>query len=311
MLAAPGAAAQESGSQTPGTTQSKNAQNAMTISAEQLSDHPEDYYGKTVTLRTEVEEVLGPNVFTLDDGEFFGLSPDVLVFAPDAQASPNEDNIVKVTGVVRQFVYTDLQRDYGWGWGTYPWGAGYYRYGYPWYGTVDSNYWTQYSNRPVIIASSVMTRSGMELVSKDTSDSGRTNASQNTPTSGAVGTSGSSDAKIITDLSKLTGTSAQQLVGQRVQLKDVTVDRLAGGRAFWTKASDGARVFVALDEDIQQPNLRQGEHITVAGQVRKTPADRSTIDAKTWGLSDQDVTELMQQGTFVRATALMTSNSNK
>jgi len=148
----------------------------------------------------------------------------------------------------------------------------------------------------------------MELVSKAERDTGKTNAAMTPAGSEAVGTTGSNAAPIVTDLSKLTGSSAQQLVGQRVQLKDVMVDRLAGSRGFWAKSSDGGRVFIALGENIQQPSLQPGERVTIAGQVRKTPATRSAIDAKTWKLSEEDITELMQHGVFVRAHGLMNGN---
>jgi hypothetical protein len=70
MLTAEDTAAQTSADQ---RTQADQKQSA--VSAEQLSDNPQNYYGKTVTLREEVEEVLGPHVFTLDDAEFLSISP--------------------------------------------------------------------------------------------------------------------------------------------------------------------------------------------------------------------------------------------
>jgi hypothetical protein len=39
----------------------------------------------------------------------------------------------------------------------------------------------------------------------------------------------------------------------RVRLKDVVVDRVVGSRSFWAK---GATVFVALDDDVRETNLR-------------------------------------------------------
>jgi hypothetical protein len=299
MLALPAAALSQS--DTKGSSPARPAStNAQTVAAEDLSDNPQNYYGKTVTVRQDVENVIGSNLFTIDDGEFFGTSPNILVFAPDAEATPTEDNTVTVTGLVRKFTQAELQREYGWGWGAYPWGVGYY--GYPWYGpVVGPEYFVRFDNRPVIIASSVMTASGRELVARDSSRNG------------TVGTSGSASAKAsagnagdpITNLAPIAGGSASQLAGRDVHLSNVTVNRLAGNRAFWTRTTQGQDVFVALDDDIRQPNVHRGETVTISGEVRKTTADRKHIDARTWGLSDDEVSQIVKAGVFVRATALM------
>lgn len=269
---------------------------AQTVSAEDLSDNPQNYYGKTVTVREQVEDVLGANLFTIDDGEFFGTSPNILVFAPNADASPRADNAVTVTGHVYKFTQADLEREYGWGWGAYPWG-GYY--GYPWYGTgYGPDYFVRYQNRPIIIASSVRTSSGRELVSNDADGKETIGA-----LSGNAGAGG-----VVTDLGTISSGSAAQLNGREVRLSGITVDRLSGDHAFWTKTSQGQPVFVMLDNDIRQPQLRQGATVTVAGQLKKVPRDQSKIDAKQWGLANDDITQLMKSGVFVRAHALMTGN---
>jgi len=240
---------------------------AQRVSAEDLSDNPQNYYGKTVTVKEDVEHVLGPNLFTLDDGEFLGSSPDILVFAPNAEAMPRVDGTVTVTGDVRMFTVADLEREYGWGWGAYPWGAGYY--GYPWYDrALRPDYFVRYRNRPVIVASSIVTGMGVQLVSNGSGNG-----------SGAVGTSGTASSTV-TDLSSLTSSSATQMAGRDVRLMDVKVGRVTGERGFWAAAPNGKNVFVALDEDIRKPDLHEGDHVTVAGNVQKTPRDRNRIDAR-------------------------------
>ncbi len=163
----------------------------------------------------------------------------------------------------------------------------------------------RYNSRPVLIASSVMTGSGAQLVSA--SKDGR---SQNSDSrSQAVGTSGSNTAGTITNLSELTGSSAANHVGQRVRLERVTVDRVTGKRGFWANAGGNARVFIGLDREIDPPGLQQGEQVMVAGKVMKAPDDASTIAADKFGLAQSDVTQLMQGKVFIRADALRSATS--
>ena len=54
------------------STDQPRAGTAQMVSAEDLSDDPQKYYGQMVTIREDVEDVLGANLFTLDDGGFSG-----------------------------------------------------------------------------------------------------------------------------------------------------------------------------------------------------------------------------------------------
>ncbi|MGE3178301.1 MAG: hypothetical protein AB7O32_12615 [Vicinamibacterales bacterium] len=286
------------------------SRNASTVAAENLSDNPENYIGKTITVKEEVADVVGPNVFTIEDGEFFGTSPDILVFAPDAMVSPVEDQSVTVTGVVRRFTFAELEREYGWGWGAYPWYGGPYGYN-RYYGTgYGPDYWLQYERRPVLIASSIRTEHGVQLVAQNDeqqNDASRTAANEQGDK--ALGTSGTRQAQTIDDLSKLTGSSATNYVGQQVRLKQVTIDHVAGKRGFWANASGGQRVFIGLDQDVDQQNLKQGQQVMVAGKVMKTPDDASKFDKEKFGLSSDDVNQLMQAKVFIRADALRSAGS--
>ena len=109
----------------------------------------------------------------------------------------------------------------------------------------------------------------------------------------------------VTDLSKLTGSSAASLEGRDVHLTNVTVDRVTGEHGFWAKDDQGHRVFVALQRNIVNPDLRQGERVTVAGRIDKAPDDRSDIDTQKFGLNDQDVNQLTKDPVFIRASALI------
>ena len=86
----------------------------MTISAGKLARDAKDYYGKTVTVKAEVENVYDSRSFTLDEDSVFA-GPDVLVLVPAGMTSDlRNDQKVMVTGVVRQYVTSELERDFDW-----------------------------------------------------------------------------------------------------------------------------------------------------------------------------------------------------
>ncbi len=86
----------------------------MTISAGKLARDAKDYYGKTVTVKAEVENVYDSRSFTLDEDSVFA-GPDVLVLVPAGMTDGlRHDQVVTVTGTVRRYVTAELERDYDW-----------------------------------------------------------------------------------------------------------------------------------------------------------------------------------------------------
>ena len=112
-----------------------------------IAEDPEDYYGKRVSVRAEVEDVISPQVFLLDEDRLFAW-PDVLVITPKTTGAIPEDEIVTVTGTVRPFTEAELRRDYDWGW----------------WADLQPNFYVTFRDRPVIIADSVTSSAGAELV---------------------------------------------------------------------------------------------------------------------------------------------------
>jgi hypothetical protein len=101
-----------------------------------------------VRIQAEVEDVYSPHTFTLDEDEI-GASPDVLVLMPAPRRAPEDDADVTVTGIVRQFVQADLERDYDW--------LDFDAFGEP-------DVVVRLKTRPVVVADSVRTKDGAELV---------------------------------------------------------------------------------------------------------------------------------------------------
>jgi hypothetical protein len=80
-----------------------------------------DYLGKTVTVVADVQEVLGPRAFTLDEDDVLagGIDNDMLVVSPQAgNLTPIENNWLKnkvrVTGTVRGVAVAEIEREVGW-----------------------------------------------------------------------------------------------------------------------------------------------------------------------------------------------------
>lgn len=120
---------------------------AMDVSAGAIAESPERYVGKAVRVRAEVEDVYGEQAFTLDEDEAFA-GPDVLVLIPNGVTEELDDTKVTVRGPVREFTRAGFERDYDWFDGD---------------GVGDADL-DDFESRPVIVASSVRTADGKELI---------------------------------------------------------------------------------------------------------------------------------------------------
>jgi hypothetical protein len=120
------------------------------LSAGKLAKHSKDYYGKQVTVKAEVEDVLGANMFTLDEDALLA-GADVLVMVPrGVTAALTHDQKVIVTGDVRPYVEADLDRDFD-----------FFEDGK----IIKKETKVDWKTRPVIVATSIRTESGTELIS--------------------------------------------------------------------------------------------------------------------------------------------------
>jgi hypothetical protein len=145
-LVTPSLAAQTSqstqGNQKPGRTTKTIGSEAIT-SAEALARDPRQHYGKVVMVQADVERLLGPHMFLLDEDAAFA-GPDILVLVPSGTKGLAADADVRVTGTVRPYVRAELERDFDW-------------FGEEGEVNIDLR------GRPVIVADSVRTTMGGEL----------------------------------------------------------------------------------------------------------------------------------------------------
>ncbi|MBE9093318.1 hypothetical protein [Tychonema sp. LEGE 07203] len=104
----------------------------------ELTSNPQKYYGKTLAVSGEVENIRSSNSFTLDEDKLIG-GEDLLVIHTVPQPSVKEGEKVAVTGVLRQFVIAELDREYDLQWDL----------------TLKQKLEAEYTNKPVLVATGV------------------------------------------------------------------------------------------------------------------------------------------------------------
>ena len=104
----------------------------------EIAEDPTQYYGETLAVTGEVEEMYGVNTFTLDDDELFG-GEELLVVVPNIAEVISDGETVAVTGELRSFVIADLETDYDLTWDL----------------DVQEQLEVEYADRPVLVADQV------------------------------------------------------------------------------------------------------------------------------------------------------------
>jgi hypothetical protein len=114
----------------------------------EISENPEQYYGETLAVTGDVEEIQSEDTFTLQEDQLLGADSLLVVYAqPKAGSSASEavpptitdDEQVAVTGVLRPFVVSELERDYD----------------LTWDAEVLQQLEADYSEKPVLIATQI------------------------------------------------------------------------------------------------------------------------------------------------------------
>lgn len=223
------------------------------VSAGKLARDAKDYYGKTVTVKAEIETVYDSRSFTLDEDSLFA-GPDVLVLVPAGLTSTlQHDQVVTVTGQVRRYVTAELERDFDW-----------FKDGK----LVVSKPDVDFETRPVLVATSLRLADGSELLTGAAASHG---AHMDHAAMGhgkmdhdkMAGHAGMISAgKLAKDSKKFYG----QNVTVRAEVEDVldahsfTLDEDA--------VLAGHDVLVLVPAGIDTSNLRKDQVVVVTGKVR-------------------------------------------
>jgi hypothetical protein len=105
----------------------------------EITKNPTQYYGRTLAVTGEVEEIYGANTFTLDEEKLFGAEDLLVVMANPTDTPIQDGETVAVTGELRSFTIADLERDYDLTWDL----------------DVQKQLEVEYSKRPVLVVDQV------------------------------------------------------------------------------------------------------------------------------------------------------------
>ena len=216
-----------------------------TISAGKLARDAKNFYGQTVTVRAEVEDVLDDRTFTLDEDAIL-TGADVLVVIPKGSTRGlMHDQVVTVTGIVRPFVQAELERDYDW-----------FKDGK----ILKKDVKVDYKTRPVLVATSIKTADGRDLSMIGTADMHSGHGSTMPPV-GRVSLDTISAGKLARDAKKFYG----QTVTVRAEVESVLDDH-----TFTLDEDDvlaGPDVLVVVPKGTAR-GLMHDQVVTVTGIVR-------------------------------------------
>jgi hypothetical protein len=236
MLAALGGVVASTAKQQPNSLrQTATGSQAITVDLDELEDKPERYLGKTVTVEGEVDRVLGPHLFTIDERNWVDLEREMPVVVPEPFAAMvRTDAPVRVTGTVQKVPIAQIEQERGF--------------------LTDPKIRAEIETRPVLVASEVMATTPA-LVSL------RIRADQPT------GTSGTSAGAPVTDAAQVARANDKSLVGRRVDLKNVPVAGVSP-EGFWIRLPSGERIFVM---STSKTDVREGQTAAVQGVVLELP----------------------------------------
>ncbi|MEM7714500.1 MAG: hypothetical protein AAF349_13160 [Cyanobacteria bacterium P01_A01_bin.68] len=114
-----------------------NIPGAGNVTTKEVVNKTAELAGKTVTVRSEPQDKVGPTSFTVSDEKFFGSEPILVINASGEPFTlPADDDIdIQVTGIVRNLVLADIESEYNL--------------------KLDKQYYIDYENKPAIIAQSI------------------------------------------------------------------------------------------------------------------------------------------------------------
>ncbi|MGE3957771.1 MAG: hypothetical protein AB7H96_13710 [Vicinamibacterales bacterium] len=218
----------------------------MRVSLDQLEKDPDKYIGQQVSVDGEVDDVLGPRVFKIDEPNWGDLDGELLVIVPAGLAALiGEDDRVTVSGTVRRFASAELERE--WGWQATP--------------EVE----VRLSSRPVIVAQRIVGGDDQRAMII------RVPEKKDTPvgTSGLAGI-GVAGSRAMTDSTALAA-GDDELVGRTVDLKDVKVSGVDGQRGFFIGPRE-RQLFVLTHDSATETTPRVGQNVSIDGFVMQMPS---------------------------------------
>lgn len=298
-----------------GNSASERAEQSGGITAGKIIENPAAYVGKTVTVSGDVEEIFGPQAFSMDSGSSM---EELLVVGrePFPQVTEAENrvyvisDVATVTGVVQMLVTTEVEKEIGW--------------------DLTPEIVARFNAKPVLIAKTISFRPNQPANSTGSVNpangqpNGNTNnvqpavnanynsANENTNSqanneknnsnktavnsnTGSVSNQTTENKNIITDVGTYGSTNDKlSLIDKEAQFSNVRVNRVVGPRTF-TVGSGKSELYVMLNDESargvgSQGNIAVGDHFNIKGRFeRLNSAEISNIaDNRFRPLTDQE-----------------------
>jgi hypothetical protein len=227
--------------------QQQAAGQVQKVDLDELEEKPESYLGKTVTVEGEVDRVLGPHLFTVDERDWVDLERELPVVVPEPFAAiVRTDAPVRVTGVVQKVPIAKIQQD--------------------WNIFSDPKIKAEIETRPVLVANEVVAAGpgAMSLRVRI----GEPVGTSGTATAGATGTAGAAGkAGTMTDPAEAARSTDKSLVGRRVDLKGAIATKVTD-EGFWITLPSGERIFVLAGK---KSGAKEGGTTAVQGVILEMP----------------------------------------
>jgi hypothetical protein len=258
-----------------GSAPAVNAQFEGTrVTLDDLEDNPSKYLGQRISVDAEIEEVYGPRLFTIDEHNWGDLDGEILVLMHTPLAAlVNDDDQVTITGTMKPFVRTEVEREWGW--------LG-----------LDPEVEVEVGAKPILVAeriiggdnnvalvidttvqanravgtSGVDTAAGSK-VSGTASTAGAANSGGTANTVGGVSPGAGADAPI-SDPARITG-GDEQLVGRQLHMSNLKVTgTAAAGGGFFVAIGDQQLYVLPAQKGRSAMN---GETVGIYGLILRMP----------------------------------------
>jgi hypothetical protein len=206
------------------------------VSLDELESNPSKLMGKRISVDAEIEEIYGPRLFTIDEPSWGDLDGEILVLMSTPLAALVKDNDrVTITGTVKPFVRTEVEREWGW------------------FG-LDRDLEIEVGRKPVLVAERLVGGDNNVALIIDTTPAGER----------AVATGG---------LAPLTSPQTiangdDRLVGRHTTLSNVKVAGNPPGSGFFVTLGE-RQVFVLPSQ--QKTTVAAGDTVGVSGVILQMP----------------------------------------
>lgn len=238
----------------------------MRVELDDLEERPTQYIGKQVSVDGEIESVLGPRIFKIDEPGWADLDGEFLVVMPARAAAlvKSGDNVT-VSGTVRQFVRAEVEREWGWL-------------------DMKPEVEIELARKPVIVAERIIGGDDRRtMLIRSAAEDKPVGTGGSAASAGGTGPAGvgAAAAAPITDVATIAA-GDDDLVGRPVRLNDVAVNGVEKGRGFFVGPRE-RQLFVLTQftaDGGHQAEVKAGQTVSLEGFVMQMPAGiPGTLDA--------------------------------